>query len=177
VPSGVPKVFSYGPLLTGNYTLKLKLDDGKGGIYTQSYVFTVLPLTITGAISHTADWESYREQWNLLYPAKSRLAGDFWAGEALELSSQVTDTGLSATKPLSVTAALLQTGDVTSLSSLNQLSFTGEMLKTSFVHTLADGSYTMRFQVVWSNGLIQTYDVSFRIKGNIYDVLLAQLRN
>jgi len=177
MPSDVRKSFTDGPLAVGNYRLKLTLDDGNGGAYSQIYSFVVLPLAITGMVAHTADWDSYRIHWNTVYPGKIRLESDFWAGEALELSAQVTDTGAGGTKPVSVTATLLQTGDVTALVGSNQMDYTGEMLRTNYVHVLTDGAYRMRFQIQWSNGMIETNDVPFQIKGNIYDEMVVQLRN
>jgi hypothetical protein len=178
VPSGTNKVFTYGPVAVGNYSMRLTLDDGKDGVYNQTYNFTVIPLGLSGFVNHTALWESYRQRWNAMYPENQRAITDFWAGEAFELTSVITNTGTSTTKPTSLTAKLLETDDTISLtSSDDDVNFNGEMLNTNFVHTLTDGSYTMRFTVIWSNGLTQTYDASFNIKGNMYDVLLIQLRN
>jgi hypothetical protein len=176
VPSGTQKVFSYGPLPAGAYIFRLTLDDGKGGTYIQTYSFSVLSLNIGGVVNHTSDWEGYRLQWNSRYPLLTRAANVFWAGEAFELVSNVTDTGTSLTKPSSVTATVVETGDTTSLLSSNKINYTGELLNTNFVHTLVDGSYTMRFTVTWNNGLTQTSDVPFVIQGNIFDVLVIQLR-
>ncbi|MDQ0896201.1 hypothetical protein QFZ80_000029 [Paenibacillus sp. V4I7] len=177
VASGSTRTFTYGPLNQGTYSLRLTLDDGLGGTYSQTYTFTALPLSITGQVTHTPEWEAYRQSWNLMYPTKSRGANVFWAGEAFELSAQVTDTGSSATKPVSVSARLVQTNDTAAMSSSNRINYTGEMLNTNFVHTLSSGPYTMRFTVQWNNGLIQTTDVPITIAGNIYDVIVNQLRS
>jgi hypothetical protein len=177
VPSGTSKVFTYGPLAQGVYTLKLTLDDLKGGTYIQTYSFTVLPLTITGAITHTVDWEAYRQQWNAAGRLPTHNTIDFWAGEALELTSAVTNTGASSTKPSSVTATLVQTGDNTGMTSSDNVNFKGEIANANFIHTLSNGAYVMRFKVTWNNGLIQTTDVPFNIKGNIFDVIVTQLRD
>ncbi|MEX2461606.1 MAG: hypothetical protein WD469_09995 [Paenibacillaceae bacterium] len=175
--SGTTKIFNYGALAQGSYTLRLKLDDGKGGVFTQTFTFTALPLTLNGAINHTAIWESNRLNWNMKYPLQMRDTTVFWAGEALELSSTVTSTGTSPTKPVKITATLIQSGDKVALASSDQIHFLGEMINSDFVHSLSDGAYTMRFDVNWSNGLTQTTDVPFQIKGNILDVIVVQLRN
>jgi hypothetical protein len=137
----------------------------------------VLPLSLNGAVKHTLIWESNRLQWNIKFPLTLRAADVFWAGEALVLSSTVTDTGTSTTKPISVSAALIQTGDAINLTSPDHIYYSGEMVNTNFIHSLADGLYTMRFQIQWSNGMIQKTDVPFTIRGNIFNVLVVQLRN
>jgi hypothetical protein len=177
VPSGVSKIFSYGPLAQGTYTLRLTLDDLKGGTYTQTYNFTALPLTISGSVTHTVDWESYRQQWNTAGRPPTHNSNDFWAGEALELSAVITNTGTSSTKPSSVKATLIQTTDSAAMTSSDQINYKGEIANAAFIHSLSDGVYTMRFQVTWNNGLVQTTDVPFNIKGNINDVMVTQLRN
>ncbi|QGQ94487.1 hypothetical protein EHS13_05995 [Paenibacillus psychroresistens] len=177
VASGTSKSFTLGPLAQGVYSLRLTLDDGGGGIYTQTYTFTALPLFLSGAIKHTAIWESNRLQWNVKFPAKIRATDVFWAGEALELFATATDTGTSLTKPLNVSAKLVQTGDSVSLTSSDQIHYVGEMVNTDFIHSLEDGLYTMQFQIQWSNGMIQKTDVPFYIRGNILDVIVVQLRN
>ncbi|MDB5055991.1 MAG: hypothetical protein JWM44_4041, partial [Bacilli bacterium] len=177
VASGTSKIFNYGPLSQGTYTLRLTLDDGKGGTYVQTYPFTSLPLGIIGYVNHTADWEAYRQQWNLAHPSNVHAVNEFWAGEAFELTSSVTNTSTSSTKPQSVTATLVETGDAATLVSTDNINFKGEILNTNFIHLLTDGPYTMKFQIYWTNGMIQTYDVPVQIKGNIYDVMRVQMRN
>ncbi|MDQ0896199.1 MULTISPECIES: CARDB domain-containing protein [unclassified Paenibacillus] len=177
VASGSTRTFTYGPLNQGVYTLRLNLDDGLGGTYVQTYTFTALPLSITGQVTHTPQWEAYRQSWNVMFPSKSRTANVFWAGEAFELSAQVTDTGTSSTKPVSVNATLVQTNDTAAMSSSDLINYTGEMLNTNFDTTLSNGPYTMRFTVNWSNGLVQTTDVPITIAGDIWDVIVNQLRN
>jgi hypothetical protein len=175
LPSGTTKLFTYGPLNQGIYTMRLFLTDRWGANYTQTYSFTVLPLNIAGQVNHTPEWESYRQQWNVRFPASTRAANVFWAGEAFELSAQVTNTNTS-TKPTNVSAQLIQTGDTAALTSSDFVNYTGEMLNTNFVHSLSNGTYTMRFTVTWNNGLIQNVDVPIIISGNIFDVIVDQLR-
>lgn len=177
VPSGQDKIFTYGPLPKGNYTLRLTLDDGYGGTYEQTYSFVVLPLNITGWVTHTPEWESYRQRWNAKHPTDQRAISDFWAGEAFVLSATVTDTGTSSTKPVSVTSKLLTTSENVTLSSSDLVNYSGELLNTDHDRLLSDGNHTFRFTVQWSNGLVQTYDVSITIKGAIWDVIVNQIRH
>jgi hypothetical protein len=177
VPSGTSRTFNYGPLAQGSYALRLTVDDGKGGVFTKVYPFMAQPLTFNSAVTHTANWESHRLRWNNTFPSNQRASNVFWAGEAFVLSSNVTNTGTSSTKPVYVSATLVESGDSVNLSSVDQIYYNAEMLNTNFIHSLTDGLYTMRFQVQWSNGMIQTTDVPFQVKGNLFDVLVVQLRN
>lgn len=178
VPSGQKRAFIYGPIPEGDYTFRLTLDDGRGGTYQQTYSFVVLPLDIIGWVGHTAEWESYRQTWNAKYPQQQREAREFWAGEAFELAARVTDTGVSTTKPDYVDATLLETGEAVLLAGGNGVRFTGQLLNTDHVRMLQNGEdYTFRFKVRWSNGLEQTADISIRILGSVYDVIVNQIRH
>jgi hypothetical protein len=42
---------------------------------------------------------------------------------------------------------------------------------------LADGEYTVRFQVTWSNGAVSLSDAGFVIRDSMYAVIVNQLRN
>ncbi|CAG7646098.1 CARDB domain-containing protein [Paenibacillus allorhizosphaerae] len=177
VPSGQTTMFTYGPLAKGTYTLRMTLDDGRGGTFEQTYSYTVLPLGITGWVNHTAEWESYRQQWNSDHPGQQRAASDFWAGEAFVLAASVTDTGTSATKPVSVTSTLLTSSETVTLSSNGHIDFTGRLLNVDHDRLLKDGAHTFRFVVHWSNGLVQNVDVPIMIKGSIWDVIVPQIRH
>ncbi|SDI97210.1 CARDB domain-containing protein [Paenibacillus naphthalenovorans] len=178
VPSGQQSVFTYGPIPEGNYVFRLTIHDGWGGMFQQTYSFVVLPLDITGWVNHTPEWESYRQAWNAKYPQRQRGERDFWAGEAFELAAQVTDTGVSATKPDDVDATLIETGETVPLTGSNDIRFTGQLLNTDHVRMLQNGEeYTFRFKVRWTNGLEQTTDVPVRIIGSMYDVIVNQIRH
>lgn len=172
--SGGPTFVASSP---GTYTATLTLNDGKAAAVTVTHTFTVLALSISGAVSHTVDWENYRLQWNAAGRTPTHNAIDFWAGEALELSASVTNTTSSTTKPTAVTATLVQTGDATSMTSSDLLNYYGEMAKAAFIHSLSTGAYTMRYKVTWSTGVSKTTDVAFNIKGNINDVMVTQNRD
>ncbi|WP_258959276.1 fibronectin type III domain-containing protein [Paenibacillus tyrfis] len=178
VPSGQSKAFTYGPLPQGNYTLRLSLSDGKGGTFSQIYSFVVLPLLIKGYVTHTPEWESYRLLWNEKHPGTPRAADVFWAGEAFELSATVTDTGTSTTKPQAVDATLLETGEQVKLGSSDRIRFSGQLVNPDHAQSLRSGqTYTFRFRVHWSNGLVQTDDVPVKIQGSMYDVIVNQIRH
>ncbi|MGI2295530.1 Athe_2463 domain-containing protein [Paenibacillus sp. GXUN7292] len=179
VTSGSSRSFNYGPLSEGTYTFRLTVTDGKGGTHESTYTLVVKGLSITGAVSHTDEWENYRLVWNAANPTQQRAANVFWAGEAIIVTANLTNTGTSTTKPSTVTARIVQTTDSKTLTETNstKVTYTGEILNVNHTETLADGNYTMRFTVAWSNGLTQTYDVPFIIRGNIYDVIVPQIRS
>lgn len=91
------------------------------------------------------------------------------------LSANVTDTATSSTKPVRVRAELVETGDRAGLHSGNAVNYSGIMLEEEH-KTLEDGPQRMRFTVEWSNGHVESDDVPFRFRGNIFDVIVSQLR-
>jgi hypothetical protein len=160
----------------GSYAATLRATDSHGAFDETTKSILVLDLTIAGGVAHIEEWEAYRQAYNAKFPDRARAASDFWAGEALLLSASVTNTGSSATKPVSVTATLVETGDSKGLSSGNQVNYSGTMAEAEHAKTLTDGLYVMRFTVHWSNGHAETDDVPFRIVGNILDVIVNQQR-
>jgi len=89
------------------------------------------------------------------------------------LQANTTDTGASATKPVSVSVTFLSEGVSTNLSFTNptKTSWTGEMWQQDF-QNIPDGVYTFRFTVTYSNGVVKADDVSIIISGTIYDYFL-----
>lgn len=160
----------------GTYAVTLRATDPHGGSDVTTKAIVVHDLTIAGQVAHTDEWEAYRQTYNSKFPDRARAASDFWAGEALVLSARVTNTGSSATKPVSVTATLIETGDTIGLSSGNQAEYGGTMAETDHAKTLTDGPYVMRFTAQWSNGHAETDDVPFHIEGDIMDVIVNQQR-
>ncbi len=156
--------------------MQLTVTDPQGASSSVTKQIVIGALTIDGQVSHTALWEQYRQSWNSSHPTTPRASDVFWAGEALELTATVTNTQTSTTKPSSVTAELVATSDIESLTSLDTLTYTGSMIRLNHARALSNGSYIMRFTVVWSNGVTKTDDVTFTISGNIYDVIVNQIR-
>ncbi len=52
--------------------------------------FTAHDLWVSGAVTHTADWEKNRQIYNSKYPAKERDADTYWNGEELVTSANTT---------------------------------------------------------------------------------------
>ncbi|MCZ8520080.1 hypothetical protein [Paenibacillus caseinilyticus] len=178
LPSGTAKAFTYGPLPEGSYTLRLTVNDGRGGVYSEDYSFEALPLELTGTVRHTPEWESYRLAWNGKHQEAQRARDEFWAGEAFVLGAAVTDTGSSKTKAQRVTAVLVETAESAVLDPVGPVDNAGELFNTEHHRMLKHGStYVFRFQVEWTNGHVQTVDVPIRIKGSMYEVMVQQIRH
>jgi hypothetical protein len=160
----------------GMYTAQLRATDAKGAYHEITRTFTVQDLAILGQVGHTSEWEAYRQSWNSKYPLAVRASDEFWAGEALVLRARVTDTTVSGTKAQGVTAELLTTSNIETLSPLGTGDFGGTMIRTQHAKQLVGGTHVMRFTVQWSNGHVEYADVSFRISGRIEDVIVNQQR-
>ncbi len=161
----------------GQWNVTLTVTDPYGASGTITKAIPVGDLGITGQVSHTPEWESFRQLWNNKFPDKTRSPDTFWAGEAFVLSATVTNTAASTTKPRTVTAVLTATGDSAAMTSGNRIHYNGQMVNTDLPKLLSDGSYTMRFTVTWTNGHVERHDVAFTIAGSIHDVIVTQLRN
>lgn len=171
-------------VMQGVYTVRLRATDAAGAFDEATKTFLAGDLAIVGEVGHTPEWEQYRQSWNIRFPARARSPDTFWAGEVFLLRASVTDTGTSATKPASVTATLVGTGAAAGLTQADNggsgagsfMRFAGEMVETAFAKALEDGAYTIRFQVVYTNGHIETHDVPLRVEGSIHDVIVVQQR-
>ncbi|WP_309121745.1 CARDB domain-containing protein [Paenibacillus sp.] len=162
--------------MQGIYTVRLRATDPHGAFGERTKTILVQDLTIAGQVSHTAEWETYRQTHNAKFPDRPRAITDFWAGEAFVLSATVTNTGSSTTKPVSVVAELTATGDTKELTGGDRVNFSGTMVESDHATTLTDGPYVMRFTVTWSNGHIETDDVPFNIVGSMFDAIVYQQR-
>jgi len=161
---------------TGAYTVTLTVTDPYGAADSVSRTIMVGDLDIVGQVSHTPEWEAYRQAWNEKFPNQARAPSDFWAGEAFVLGADVTNTAGSGTKPTRVTAELVQTGDKRDLISGDRVRYSGTMAEERHADTLNDGSYTMRFTVEWNNGHVEIDDVPFNVRGHMLDVIVQQQR-
>jgi hypothetical protein len=174
--SGSVVAFQYGSFpQPGSYPITLTVSDPYADTQVTHYTLVVQPLTITGQINHTAEWEQIRLNWNRRFPDRLRASQVFWGGEVLVLAATVTDTH-TATRPVAVTAQLLATGERIRLSGSDGVHYTGTLNDPAMAH-LADGEYTVRFQVTWSNGAVSLSDAGFVIRDSMYAVIVNQLRN
>jgi hypothetical protein len=175
VASGSNQSYTIAPIETGSYWLRLTFIDAKGAWGAISVPFVVNDLPVSGMVSHTTEWEAHRQQFNRANPNLMRSVDTFWAGERFMLKAEVLDTG-TATEPLRVEAELVQTGDKVPLISVTKARWVGELWTSSFVN-LADGEYTMRFHVDWTNGFHSVQNVNLRIQDSLYGYFVTQLRN
>jgi hypothetical protein len=162
--------------MQGIYTVRLRATDPYGAFGERTKTILVQDLTIAGQVSHTAEWETYRQTHNAKFPDRPRAITDFWAGEALVLSAAVTNTGSSTTKPATVVAELTATWDTKALTGGDGVNFAGTMVESDHAATLTNGPYIMRFTVTWSNGHVETDDVPFNIVGSMFDAIVYQQR-
>ena len=175
VASGSNQSYTIAHIETGSYLLRLTFTDANGAWGAISVPFAVNDLPVSGMVSHTTEWEANRQQFNRANPNMPRSVDTFWAGERFMLKAQVPDTG-TATVPSRVEAELVQTGDKVQLISETKARWVGELWTSSFVK-LADGEYTMRFNVDWTNGFHSVQNVNVRIQDSLYGYFVTQLRN
>lgn len=157
----------------GTFTIKLTVNDSRGASTSVTKTITVLPLGIQGYVRHTDAWEANRLHYNENNPSEQRPAHWFWAGEAFVLEATVTDTGSSATKPVSVEASATS---VPALSkSLLAVDVTAILWRAllregdtslSF-EELPEGVYSFVFTVTYSNGVVKTSTVPIRIQDTV----------
>lgn len=167
--SGGPTLVASKP---GTYAVTMSISDGKAAPVLATGSFTVLPLGITGAVTHTALWDSHRAEYNSINPSTPRAANTFWAGEEFVLSANVTSTGTAPVVANTVTARMTATNLTASLAGAGSrpLIWNGSLWRDNFVD-LADGSYNFIFTVNYSNGVIKTNTVTILIKDSIYTIL------
>jgi len=133
--------------------------------------FTIQALGITGAVTHTPEWEANRIAYNQVNPLSVRTADTFWAGEEFILAASVTNTGTSWDKAEQVTAELVGPNLTASLSNIpaGGYSWTGTMWRDNF-DDLPDGIYNFRFTVNYSNGVVKKTTVAVKIQDSIWNV-------
>lgn len=183
-PSGSNNIYSYnmntpypdtGPSIrmntVGNWSVKLTVSDGIAEPVTVTKTIQVLPLGITGSVTHTTKWEENRVAYNTANPTKTRSVDTFWAGEEFILAANVTNTGASLVKADRVTVGLVGQGVTVDLSNtpLGSINWRGSMWRNNF-DDLPDGNYNFLFTVYYSNDVVKTATETVRIKDSIWDV-------
>lgn len=153
----------------GTYTVTLTLNDRKAAPVVITHTFNVNALGIAGTVTHTAQWETNRVNYNLANPMTPRPADTFWAGEQFILASSVTNTGSSWDKANSIAVTLIERSVTVNLTNTSGLNWGGSMWQSNF-DTLPDGTYNFKFSVTYSNGVVKTTTVPVRIKDSIWDV-------
>ncbi|CAM4045466.1 hypothetical protein L1N85_19485 [Paenibacillus alkaliterrae] len=160
----------------GTYMVTQTLSDRKASPVVTNGSFNVLPLGITGSVTHTTKWEENRVAYNTANPTKTRSVDTFWAGEEFILASNATNTGTSLVKVDRVTVGLVGQGVTVDLSNTpsGSINWTGTMWRNNF-DELPDGNYNFLFTAYYSNGVVKTTTVTVRIKDSIWDVTKTHL--
>jgi hypothetical protein len=131
---------------------------------------TVLPLSVTGYVLHTDEWNENRINYNKKVSGKTdepRTYDIFWAGERFVLKADTTLTGTS-TKANTVTVQMDKGYSTTLTPNANNSQWNGELYDKSFDH-LPDGPIKFTFRAVFSNGVVKEDVVTVRIEGNYTD--------
>ncbi|WP_276354158.1 Ig-like domain-containing protein [Cohnella caldifontis] len=151
----------------GLYQVKLTVRDPDGATDTVTRTIEVRELGIQGMVLHTDAWEQNRLRYNEKHPDAPRPPNWFWAGEAFRLAADVTDTGSSATRPLSVEAAAsADLKKVLEAVGASRVRWEGLLRSEDAgfpLDELPQGEYTFMFTVVYSNGTVKTSSVTVRL--------------
>ncbi|WP_411675162.1 Athe_2463 domain-containing protein [Cohnella faecalis] len=156
----------------GTWTVKQTISDGKAVPVVRMKTLTVYALGIQGYVKHTEEWEANRIRHNAKHPANQRPAEWFWAGEAFVLEAVATDTGVSGTTPISVTAKASQelAGILTAFPPSQKKVWQGLLRSdpSGFkLIDLEDGRYSFVFTVTYSNGITRKSTVTINVKDTI----------
>jgi hypothetical protein len=160
---------------SGDYEIRVHVDDGNGGIANANMLFKVYELDIDGYVNHAPKWNENRIKYNQAKSGNDNSPRDhqtFWAGENFLLAADTTKINpLSNVRANSVKVEILSTVYKTDLSSENYTNWTGELFNEDMILEpgLKDNNYIFRFTVNYSNGTVKTDDVSIKVNGNIYD--------
>jgi hypothetical protein len=155
---------------TGVYNVTLTVRDPKGASDSVTKSITVLPLSVTGYVLHTDEWNENRINYNKKVSGKTdepRTYDIFWAGERFVLKADTTLTGTS-TKANTVTVQMDKGYSTTLTPNANNSQWNGELYDKSFDH-LPDGPIKFTFRAVFSNGVVKEDVVTVRIEGNYTD--------
>jgi hypothetical protein len=166
----------------GSYSVRLRVVDSKGmpNVTDATGTITVLPLSLSGSVSHTATWEHNRQQYNLSKSGTVNspwAANTFLAGEQFMLSADTTaiQSG-SSDFAQSVSVTMLSNGMSTPLTYKGGVSWIGSLWDSTFKQ-LPAGPQVFRFRVTYSNGVVKTYDVTVFIDTNSVDDYYLLIRD
>lgn len=155
--------FSYYFDQVGEFTIKLELQDARGGTDTITKIVTVYELNITGTVDHTP-------QWKAIHQEKGNEPHQYYSGEDLILASEITDYPANYVKA-TLTGRLVN-GNLYSrsvnLTKQSSTVYTGEFDGQDFIEKfpLRKGIVPIKFEVQYINGQIRTYTVNIEIIDN-----------
>lgn len=163
--------FSEQLLLPGEHTITQTVTDSYGLSATYSRTLTVLPLTITGHIGHTAQWEEIHQQLN--NPAHHFYSGEEWLLSALVSEAPAQRVYVSFTAQR-VDGTLQEITFNLSQSHEDPLRYSYSYYNQSFMHPrtrLRNGAIPVTFTVIYENGTVKTDVVEIVIIGSAYEVI------
>jgi hypothetical protein len=160
-------------IVTGNYEIRVNVDDRNGGVANDSLDFIVNELSITGKVSHVQKWNENRIKYNKSKGGTSDSPRDYntyFGGERFVLAADTTIINpLSNVRANHVDVRMLSTSYDTNLASSNNHEWSGSLVHEDMKLKLPSKSYTFRFTVNYSNGVIKTDDVTIKVDGNVFD--------
>jgi len=155
----------------GIYNVRLSVSDGKASSASERTIM-VIPLMIRGEVHHTELWHAHHVEAG---HETEHAPKDFYAGERLLLRA-VTETAPVVSVTGKLTATGIDGADLTAESELFNTGipgrYAGELYDprwASITSGLEEGSYAVRFRVVYANGVVKEDQVPLNIIGNVYE--------
>jgi hypothetical protein len=151
----------------GNWTVKMTVSDGRAAPVVITKSVAVLPLTITGRVKHTAEWDKLRQSFNMKESGKleqPRGYSMFWAGEKFLLEANTTATG-TITQASRVEVRMGGRSYLLKPTNAALSSWGSELWEEAF-SKLPNGTLSFTFTVYYSNGVVKTHSVDITIAGN-----------
>lgn len=157
---------------TGDWRMKLTVSDGRADPVTAEKTIRVYPLTVSGEVNHTDQWNRRRMDYNLKQSGDAetpRGYNVFWAGEKFMLVSNTTATE-TATKAERVEAVFGSRRLELKKADGSGTAWTGELWEEGFEQELKDGPYRFVFTAYYNNGTVKTTEVAIEIKGTVSQI-------
>ncbi|MEG6533208.1 PKD domain-containing protein [Caldibacillus thermoamylovorans] len=156
--------------IPGYYDIDVKVKDGHDEIIVETN-FIVKPLSITGRVKHTSDWENK-------HLSLGHSLDYFYSGEKFLLEADTSDYPTVYVKSIykGKQADLTLIERPILLSEVSSILYTGELYDPNFLvypTSLKDGPGTFTFEVKYTNGVVKRTDVPIIIivDGNVYDAM------
>lgn len=158
-------------ITSGTYTVEITTRDPRGMTDSDSRSFTVNTLSISGAVSHTPDWEINRQKYNDAAVAAgrpTRTIDTYFAGEKYLLKGTTTAIDPRSTiTVLSVNVTIAGHGYSTALVQTGSNIYTGSLWDDEMLRW-TDGPVDFVFEVTYSNGTVKTDTVRTNIVDDEY---------
>lgn len=161
--------------IPGNYSITLKVIDSYNKYDVITKTINVNPLTVTGSVSHT-------EQWELNHEKRGDMPNQFFSGEKFMLNAVVTDHPILSVKVnfsgKQITGNLISLDTI--LDGVNHPIYTGSIYDDSFNNPqtqLSNGTVYFLFTTTWQNGIVKTDLVPIQIIDDSYSAFYLHQTN